>query len=70
MNKYSFEKAYLQVTQRDYKAVKSEIMQALNINNRASWKRRLTGEIEPKMSEAKAIEEVFAKYGIKKVFEN
>jgi predicted transcriptional regulator len=49
---------------RDIKEVRQKIMKALGIKHRASWIARLNGTIEPRVSEAKAIEEIFAEYGI------
>jgi hypothetical protein len=43
-------------------------MQALGISNRTSWIKRLNGAVEPKVSEARAIEEIFAEYGITEVW--
>ena len=41
---------------------------ALNITTRAAWGKRLKGDVEPKISEARAVESVFAEYGIKEVW--
>lgn len=65
---FSFSKGWGQVTQNDSKQVKSEIMKALKINTRAGWGQRLRGDVEPRVSEAKAIEEIFKKRGITKVW--
>ncbi|MEL7599718.1 MAG: hypothetical protein AAGU18_06420 [Proteiniphilum sp.] len=68
MNKYSFKRGYSQVKNKDLANVKREIMKALGITTRPSWAARLNGQVEPKVSEAAAIESVFAKYGIKEVW--
>ncbi len=68
MSEFSFEKGFNQVQKKDIQAVKQELMQALDIKTRPAWYGRLRGQVEPKVSEAKAIEEVFAKYGIKDVW--
>jgi hypothetical protein len=52
----------------DIEPVKNEIMAALHIATNASYCRRRKGEIEPKISEARAIEEIFAKRGITDVW--
>lgn len=54
--------------QKDISNVKSEVMSALGITTNVAWLNRLNGKVEPKVSEAKAIEETFAKYGIKEVW--
>lgn len=67
---FSFLKGWGQVTQNDSKQVKTEIMTALKINTRAGWGQRLRGDVEPRVSEAKAIEVIFAKYKITEVWGN
>jgi hypothetical protein len=61
---YSFRKGLDQLRRIDTPIVKDEIMGALGVVSDASWFLRLNGSIEPRVSEAKAIEGVFAKYGI------
>lgn len=68
MGKYSFKKGFDQVQKKDIPEVKKKIMEALKLKFRSSWKARLDGSIEPKVSEAKKIEEIFAEYGIKDVW--
>ncbi|GHT09030.1 hypothetical protein FACS189426_06190 [Bacteroidia bacterium] len=70
MNEFSFENGWSQVRQKDMPEVREKIMNALGLkqNNRASWCQYKKGAIEPKVSEAKAIEEIFAEYGIKEVW--
>jgi hypothetical protein len=68
MEQFSFKKGWSQVQQRDMKAVKREIMEALEITTRVTWYCRLYGKTEPKVSEAKAIEEIFAKYGVEEIW--
>lgn len=65
---FSFLRGWGQVTQNDSKLVKTEIMNALKINTRAGWGQRLRGDVEPRVSEAKAIEYIFKKRGITKVW--
>lgn len=65
---FSFKKGWLQVKTGDVQAVKKRIMEVLNLKTRVSFYQRLNGNVEPKVSEAKAIEEVFADYGIKDVW--
>ena len=61
---YSFQKGYGLVRSKDQPAVKKEIMSALSITSRPAWGARLNGIIEPKISEAHAIEAIFKKYGV------
>lgn len=68
MSDFSFKRGYSQVQNKDLSNVKREIMQALEIKTRPSWAARLNGQVEPKVSEAAAIESVFAKYGISDVW--
>lgn len=53
---------------KDLPAVKSDIMQALCISSRPAWLARLNGTIEPKVSEAQAIEDIFKKYGVSDIW--
>ena len=68
MNEFSFKLGFSQVKRKDAKEVRERIMQALGLTTRASWYARLNGGVEPKVSEARAIEEVFAKFGVSKVW--
>lgn len=68
MNDYSFKRGFAQIRQKDAKEVKERIMSALGITTRMGWYRRLNGVVEPKMSEARIIENIFASYGIKQVW--
>ena len=61
---FSFIKGWMQLRQIDTEAVKARIMEALGITTRTSWSNRLNGHIEPKVSEVRAIEAIFADYGI------
>lgn len=70
MEVFSFKKGFSQVMQKDISNVKHEIMITLGITTNVAWLNRLNGKVEPKVSEAKAIEETFAKYGIKEVWGN
>lgn len=68
MNEYSFKRGFAQVQQKDVQKVKERIMSALGLTTRVSWYARLNGSVEPKVSEARAIEAVFSDYGIKDVW--
>lgn len=65
---FSFKKGWGQVKRNDSKSVRAEIEAALGINNRNSFFYRMNGDVEPRVSEAKAIEEIFAKRGITEVW--
>lgn len=62
--KFSFKKGWNQLQNGQTKEVKAKIIEALNLKFTTSFYPRLNGTIEPKFSEAKAIEAVFAEYGI------
>lgn len=61
---YSFKKGFSQVKNKDIRTVRQQIMDTLGITTRAGFHLRLTGNIEPRVSEAEKIAEVFARYGI------
>ena len=63
-NKFSFTRGWSQVRRCDIANIKVDLMAALNIKNRVSFYDRLTGKVEPRISEVQSIESVFAKYGI------
>ena len=67
-NEFSFWKGWSQVKLKDHVKVKERIMEALNIKTRLAWCQRRSGKVEPRISEAKAIESIFAEYGIKDVW--
>jgi hypothetical protein len=68
MSKFSFKKGFSQLTIRDVKSARKELMEALGIGTRAGFLKRLKGEVEPKASEVEKIEEVFDRYGIHDVW--
>lgn len=69
-NKFSFRKGWRQLKQKDLNPVRQRIMDALNLKHITSFYPRLNGECEPKVSEAQAIEAVFAEYGITDIWGN
>lgn len=68
MNEFSFKLGFSQVKRKDVQEVKNRIMNALGLRTRVSWYARLNGSVEPKVSEAKIIESVFADFGITQVW--
>lgn len=58
-----------QLRMGDYKAAVREIKAALGINNRNSFYAYRDGKIEPKVTQAKAVEAVFNKYGITDIWD-
>lgn len=68
MNEFSFQKGWSQVKQGDAAAVRSKLMAALNITTRMAFLDRLNGKVEPKITEHRAIEDVFAEYGITEIW--
>ena len=65
---FAFQLGWSQVKNGDISECRAKLMAALNINTRMAFLNRLKGEVEPKVSEARAIEAVFAEYGIKDVW--
>jgi hypothetical protein len=62
--KKGFNKGLGQILTKDLESVKKEAKAALRIKNRNSYYYYRDGKIEPKASQAEALEKVFAKYGI------
>lgn len=65
---FSFQKGWSQVKIGDVAECREKLMKAMNITTRAAWGKRLKGEVEPRISEVKAIEDVFSEYGIEDVW--
>lgn len=65
---FSFKKGWSQVKTSDAPKVRKKLMVALGVNSRAGFCNRMRGDIEPKITEARAIESVFAEYGITDVW--
>lgn len=55
-----------QVKVGDYKEVVEELKKALGINNRNSFYAYRDGAIEPKVTQAEAVERVFNRFGVTK----
>ena len=68
MSEFSFKRGYAQIKNKDVREVKCKIMAALNIKTRTAWAARLNGDVEPKVSEAKAIEDIFKEYQVKNIW--
>lgn len=64
--KDGFNAGYIQLRQMDVEDATTELWEALGINNRNSFTQYKTGKIEPKASQAAAVEAVFKKYGVTK----
>ena len=63
-----FTKGLNQVKMGDYKAVVAELYRALGINNRNSFYAYRDGKIEPKVTQAEAVESVFNRFGITNIW--
>ena len=61
---YSFMRGYRQLKVDQVKDFKMQIMEALNIKTRSAFQSRLKGNVEPRMTEAKAIEDIFKRFNI------
>lgn len=68
MGNFSFNKGLSLARHGDAPVIKAKIMKALGITTRAAWRQRKNGLIEPKVSEAAAIEQIFAEFGVKEVW--
>jgi len=67
-NRFAFKKGWGQVPHEKTKEVRERIMTALGLQARNNFYIRLRGKIEPKVSEAEKIEEIFREYGITEVW--
>ncbi len=64
-----FQKGYNQLTLKDKSEVTIKLWEALGIKNRNTFFLYRTGKIEPKVSQAMAVEEVFGQYGIIEIWD-
>jgi hypothetical protein len=62
---YSFRFAYDSLPKMKQAEVREKLRKVLGVKGNVSVYLRISGEIEPKASEAKAIEQLFKSYGIK-----
>lgn len=65
---FSFIRGWSQVKNGDIPKCREMLMEALNIKTRAAFLVRMKGNVEPKISEARAIESVFSEFGIKDIW--
>lgn len=66
--RYAFVKGWKRVPQADMIRVKIEVMQVFNIVSDAAWLRRLKGQVTPNVEQMQAVEAVFKKHGITKIW--
>lgn len=64
-----FRKGYGSLMIKDKKTATEKLWQALGINSRSMFHMYLTGKIEPKVSQAAAIEFVFSSYGVNEIWD-
>ncbi len=62
--KEGFNAGFVQLQVKDVEAATAELWVALGINNRNSFTQYKLGKVEPKASQAAAVEAVFRKYGV------
>ncbi len=67
-NSFSFKKGWKKLPIGAAANVRVKIMDALGIKAKPNFYARLNGDVEPKVTEAQAIEGIFAEYGIKEVW--
>lgn len=65
---HSFKKGYNQLAVKDAPEVREKIMKVLGLKNRATFYSRMNGAVEPRVSEAQAIEAIFLEYNITEVW--
>lgn len=68
ISEFSFEKGFNKVSIKNCKPLRNDLKSALKINSTPAWLNRLRGKIEPKVSEARAIEAIFSVYGIEDIW--
>lgn len=61
-----FARGLAQVKMGDYRHAVADLYQALGINNRTSFAAYRDGKIDPKVTQAEAVEGVFNHYGVTK----
>ncbi len=59
-----FRKGFYQIKIKDLEAVRRKINEILGVKQKTSFYHYLYGRLEPSQSKAKAIEDLFAEYGI------
>lgn len=70
MSEFSLIDAYRQIKNGDVERFRKDFMKTLGIKGRTTFFRRINGEVEPKVTEAERIEEVFKKYGVANIWKN
>lgn len=63
---FAFQNGLNQVPFGKVREIRKELMGALNITSHPAWLRRLRGEVSPKTTEIRAVNEVFRQYGVTK----
>lgn len=66
--RFAFKKGWSQLPRNKMEEARLRIMTALKLQARNNFYIRLRGKIEPKVSEAEKIEEIFREYGITEVW--
>lgn len=66
--RFAFKKGWSQVPRNKTEEVRLHIMSALGLQTRNTFYIRLRGKIEPKVSEAEKIENIFREYGITEIW--
>lgn len=65
---FSFKKGWNQLKHVDVEDCRKKLMEALSLTSTPPFYQRLNGKVEPKVTEAEAIERIFAEYGITEVW--
>jgi hypothetical protein len=64
--RFAFKKGYNRIAAGDQLLFRKELMERMGIRGIVSFYVRMRGEIIPRVTEVEIIEELFAKYGVKK----
>lgn len=65
---FAFERGWENAKAKDQSSIKAEIMEVLNLTTDAAFMQRRRGGIEHRITEAKAIEDVFRKYDVTEIW--
>ena len=65
---WSFRKGWMQMRQKDVQESRQKLMEAMGVTTGVSFLNRMSGKIEPRMSEYETITMIFQEYGITDVW--
>jgi hypothetical protein len=65
---FAFKRGMNQVKKKHLIKIRKDIMMALNLSTNSAFYKRMRGEVEPKISEARKICNIFENYGINEIW--